>query len=113
MEDKRPAYAAQGITEHRRFAQTGDFHGTWLAEDRLVEGRYEPIPIETLADGTLQGYSAVLDLFIRWDHGELGWHDPTTGQHIVTFDDERNRADAAEARIRELEAELRQRETQD
>ena len=79
MEDKRPAYAAQGITEYRRFAQTGDFHGTWLAGDRLVEGRYEPIPIETLADGTLQGYSAVLDLFIWWDHGELGWHDPATG----------------------------------
>ena len=92
-----------------------------------MEGRYEPVPIETLEDGALQGYSAVLDLFIRWDHGQLGWHDPKTGQHIATFEQERARADneqearmvaeeracAAEARVRELEEELRQRETQD
>ena len=127
VEDKGPAYAALGITEYWRFDQTGDFHGTGLAGDRLVEGQYEPIPIETLEDGALQGYSAVLDLFIRWEHGELRWHDPETGQHIVTFEDERNRADGeraranaeqearmtAEARIRELEEELRQREIQD
>ena len=127
VEKKRPAYAALGIPEYWRFDQTGDFHGTGLAGDRLVEGRYEPIPIETLEDGALQGYSAVLDLFIRWEHGELSWHDPETGQHIATFEQERARADneqearmvaeerayAAEARVRELEAELRQRETQD
>ena len=120
VEGKRPAYAALGIPEYWRFDQTGDFHGTWLAGDQLVEGRYEPIPIETLEDGALQGYSAVLDLFIRWEHGELTWHDPATGQHIVTFEDERNRANAeqearmaAEARVRELEAELRRRETRD
>ena len=54
------------------------------------------------------------------DTPELRWHDPATGQHIVTFDDERNRANAeqearmtAEARVRELEEELRQREIQD
>ena len=120
VEDKRPAYAALGIPEYWRFDQTGDFHGTWLAGDQLVEGRYEPVPIETVAEGVLQGYSTVLDLFIRWEHGELRWHDPATGQHIVTFEDERNRANAeqearmaAEARVRELEEELRQRETQD
>ena len=66
-----------------------------------------------MADGALQGYSAVLNLFIRWEHGELGWHDPETGQHIATFAQEQARADierkarmAAEARVRELEAEL-------
>ena len=120
VEDKSPAYAALGIPEYWRFDQTGNFHGTWLAGDRLVEGRYEPVPIETLEDGALQGYSAVLDLFIRWEHEELRWHDPATGQHIVTFEDERTRANAeqearmaAEARVRELEAELRRRETRD
>ena len=127
VEKKRPAYAALGIPEYWRFDQTGDFHGTGLAGDRLVEGRYEPIPIEAVAEGVLQAYSPVLDLFIRWEHEELRWHDPETGQHIVTFEDERNRADGeraranaeqearmtAEARIRELEEELRQREIQD
>ena len=127
VEGKRPAYATLGIPEYWRFDQTGDFHGTGLAGDRLVEDRYEPIPIETLEDGALQAYSPVLDLFIRWDHGQLGWHDPQTGQHIATFEQERTRADneqearmvaeerayAAEARVRELEAELRRRETRD
>ena len=101
MEDKRPAYAALSIPEYWRFDQTGDFHGTGLAGDRLVEGRYEPVPIETLEDGSLQGYSAVLDLFIRWDHGELGWHDPETGRHILRYSDLQNQVqserDAREA----------------
>ena len=80
------------------------------------------------------GYSATLNLILRWEQGQLGWYDPATEQHIATFDseheariaaeahaeNERARADteraradsehaarvAAEARIRELEARL-------
>ena len=81
-----------------------------LAGDRLVDNQYEPIPIETVEEGVLQGYSTALNLFIRWEHGDLGWHDPETGQHIATFAQERARADTAEARVRELEAELEQRQ---
>ena len=138
VEAKRPAYAALGILEYWRFDQTGDFHETRLAGDRLAGGRYEPITIETVEEGILQGYSRVLNLLIRWEHGELGWHDPETGQHIATFQQERDRADAAEsraaaeqtraaaeqtradaeqtradaaeARVRELEEELRRRQ---
>ena len=127
--DKRPAYAGLGIPEYWRFDETGEFHGTRLAGDRLVDGRYEPVPIETVGEGVLQGHSTVLNLIIRWDHGQLGWHDPETGQHIATFAQERARAEsaavraesaeeqaaterearvAAEARVRELEAELEQ-----
>jgi hypothetical protein len=69
--------------------------------------------IEQAGDQTHQGYSAVLDLHLRWEQGELGWYDPATGRHIVRFDDEREarlaagaRADTTEARLRELEAEL-------
>ena len=106
--DKRPAYAGLGIPEYWRFDETGEFHGTRLAGDRLVDGRYEPVPIEIVGEGVLQGYSTVLNLIIRWDHGQLGWHDPETGQHIVRYEDLEARADAAEARVRELEAELEQ-----
>ena len=96
-----------------------------LAGDRLIDNEYQPIPIEEVAEGVLQGYSAALNLLIRWDQGELEWHDPATGRHITTFTDERAarlRAEAelraeraariaesaaAEARVRQLEAELR------
>ena len=103
---KRAAYAALGIPEYWRFDETREFHGAFLAGDRLAEGGYEPVPIETVGEGVLQGYSRVLNLLIRWEHGQLGWHDPETGQHIATFEQERARADteregrmAAEARV--------------
>ena len=134
---KRVDYARLGILEYWRFDRTGEFHGARLAGERLVEGEYRPIPIAELDDGILQGHSAVLDLNLRWDDGQLAWHDPATGQHIATFDSERSgrlvaedradsersRADderaarlaaeselaAERARTRELEAELRRR----
>ena len=104
---KRRDYEALGIPEYWRFDETGEFHRTRLAGDRLADGEYQPIAIEELADGVLQGYSEVLDLHIRWESGQLRWHDPATGRHIATFQDERTRADNAEARVRELEEELR------
>ena len=115
---KREGYAALGIPEYWRFDDSGGrYHGAPLAGDRLVNGVYEPIPIEQIDAGTYQGYSAELDLFLRWEDGQLGWYDPATGRHIPRFSDERERADAereradqAEARVRELEAELRRRE---
>ena len=113
--DKRDDYAALGIPEYWRFDEAGRFQHTRLAGDRLADGEYQPIPIEELEDGILQGYSEVLNLHIRWESRQLRWHDPATGRHIATFDDERvradserARADSAEARVRELEEELKQ-----
>ena len=93
--EKRAAYAALGIPEYWRFDETGEFHGTRLAGDKLVYGRYEPVPVETVEEGVLQGYSSVLNLAIRWDHGQLGWHEPETGQHIPTFTQQQARAETA------------------
>ena len=95
---KRDDYAALGILEYWRFDETGEFHGTKLAGDRLVDGVYKPIRIDELDDGVLQGYSAALSLILRWGRGQLGWYDPRTEQHIATFDTERTRANAAESR---------------
>ena len=103
--EKRNDYAALGIPEYWRFDETGEFHGTGLAGDRLAADRlYQPIPIERIADGILQGYSRVLNLFLRWENGQFRWHDPETGRQIATFEDER------EARIREQEARIRAEE---
>lgn len=110
-------YAALNILEYWRFDETGRHHGVRLAGDRLVNGEYEPIDIEQVQEGILQGYSAVLNLYIRWEHGQLAWYDPATGRHILTYDDQRERADSererrlrAEARVRELEEQLQRQD---
>lgn len=116
--EKREFYQRLLIPEYWRFDPTGRFHGARLAGDRLVNRRYEPIDIAELAAGVLQGHSEALNVDWRWDHGRLGCHDPATGLHIATFDSEHaarvaaeTRADAAEARIRELEQRLLQRDS--
>ena len=95
---KRDDYAGFGIPEYWRFDETpnGVWHGARLAGDRLVNGVYQPIPIQQISDEILQGYSQVLNLILRWENGELRWHNPQTGQHIATFADVQARADLAE-----------------
>ena len=112
--EKRRYYEELGVAEYWRFDETGEFHGARLGGDILVEGRYEPASIEELDGGILQGYSAVLNLNLRWEDGELVFHDPATDAPIATFESERSarliaesRAEDAESRAAELEAELR------
>ena len=115
---KRDGYAALGIPEYWRFDDSGgQHHGASLAGDRLINGVYQPIPIKRLDAETFQGYSAILDLHLRWEQGRLGWYDPATGRHIIRFSDEREarqeaetRAARAEARVREIEAEIQRRQ---
>ena len=109
---KRVDYAVMGIPEHWRFDETGEYYGARLAGDKLVEGRYEPLPIVELSEGVLEGYIEVLNLNIRWEHGYLGWYDPATGLHIPTFDSERERAEDAEARAEDAEARVRELEAE-
>lgn len=116
VEEKRADYAALGVPEYWRFDETGEHHGTRLSGDRLVEGAYAPIPLEELEDGLFQGYSEVLQLCLRWVAGQLCWYLPAEERYIATLESERARADReqvraelAEARIRELENQIRGR----
>ena len=92
--DEKPAgYAAQGIGEYWTFDETGQHHGVRLSGYRLAGGVYVAIDIEELPDGSLQGYSPTLNLYLRWERGQLVFYDPATGRPIATFNSERERAD--------------------
>ena len=96
--EKRVDYARLGIGEYWRFDEKGRSAEERLAGDRLADGEYVPIEIEELPDGSLQGYSAVLNLHLCWAGGELMFRDPATGEPIATFESERARADTEQAR---------------
>ena len=131
---KRAIYAEYRVAEYWRFDHTGgQYHDTALAGDRLVGDRYEPIPVETGADGIIRGYSAALQLELHWHRGLLRFWDPATREYLPDLTEskaqrdeaERRAQDAetraeeeraarlsAEARVRELEAELNRRQSE-
>ena len=117
---KREIYQSIGVGEYWRFDSTGGRHyGVPMIGERLVNGRYEPFDVVAQADGSVRGYSPTLDLYFTWEPLESGdglvcVHDPATGQRMQPYsemkaraDAERNRADAAEAEVRELKEQLR------
>ena len=75
MGAKKDDYAALGILENRRFDKTGEFHGVNLSGGQLIDGGYQPIPIDELHDGTLQVHSASLNLNLRWEGGDLMFYE--------------------------------------
>ena len=105
---KRVDYAAFGVPEYWRFDPTnGDLYDTGLAGDRLVDGTYQPIDITQTGDTHYQGRSDVLGLDICWEDTQLRWYDPVAQGYLLTFDEADDARQAAEQRVRELEAEVR------
>ena len=116
VEVKPDFYASLGVREYWRFDETGEFHGARLAGDRLVDGQYHPIVVDELPDGELRGYSETLGLYFCWRQGRLDWYDAGAEDYIPSLESEQQRANTerqlrqqAEERVRQLEAELRQR----
>ena len=125
---KRNGYAALGIPEYWRFDPSGGLYhrspslpGAALAGDRLVNGRYEPFPIHRTDDGDYRGYSPALNLELRWESGRLLWFDQVAQLYLPSYDEAidvaegrriaaEEQRDAAEARVRELEEQLRQQQ---
>ncbi len=114
---KRAGYMEYGVQEYWRFDPSGgQYHRQSLAGDRLIGGSYRPIPIEQLGQGILHGRSEALGLDVCWDNGRLRWWDPRSEDYLETHEQtanariaEREARAAAEARVRELEAELERR----
>jgi hypothetical protein len=108
---KRESYAALGITEYWRFDRNPNRNNPGLAGDRLTGGQYQPVAIDALPDGRLRGYIQVLNLIIEWNNGQLEWIDPATDAPILTYADQRDRADWEHlARMQEREARLQAEE---
>ena len=106
---KRDDYAALGIYEYWRFDHTGEHHGAKLAGDRLVDDRYEAIFIESAGEDIEQGYSDALNLYLRWDHGQLVFIDPATNAPILTYEDQAAKAESEKARAESEKAKARAR----
>ena len=105
---KRELYAELGVTEYWRYDPTGgEFYGEPLVGERLVDGEYQRIEMSHESDGRVWGHSDVLNLDLWWDDGELRLWDPVSERWLLSHEEEKERADAAEARLAELEAELR------
>ena len=118
LNEKRELYRSLGISEYWRFdSKNGERYGQIMAGERLVNGVYEPYEVQAGDDGSLKAHSDLLNLDFYWDelHG-FDVLDPETGRTIDVLVNERTarlvaeaRAEAAESRIRELEAELERR----
>ena len=110
---KRDGYARYGVPEYWRFDWTGgDFHDQALAGNRLVNGEYEPILLTTEPDGMIWGRSEVLGLDLCWDDGALRFYDPAAGRYLPDIQAAEARAEAAEAEVRRLREQLRQRQSE-
>ncbi len=112
---KRDIYADYGVAEYWRFDRTGgQYHDQPLSGEHLVNGRYEPLPLNTGADGVIRGYSPVLGLELHWDTGRLRFYDPAAGDYLPDLEEALTQRDAeaaarvaAEALVERLRAQLR------
>ncbi len=100
LNEKRDYYETVGVLEYWLFDRTGEHYGFRLAGFRLGEdGRYHPIVMDVDTADLVQGYSAALNLYLRWEAGELVFYDPATNRPILTYEDQQDRADGAEAEL--------------
>ncbi len=106
---ERDLYAELGVGEYWRYDPTGECFNPPLAGEVLVDGQYRPIPVEEDSSGILRAHSVMLglDICVRPD-GELRLYDPVADEWLRNLDESENAREAAEDRVRQLEALLRQ-----
>ena len=115
VERKPGIYANLGVGEYFLFDPTGEHFTPRLRGYRLVDGAYGRLSAVESIDRTLTLPSEVLGLELRAKGEEIRFHDPETGETLLSHDEEHTarraaevRAGAAEARVAELEARLRE-----
>ena len=114
MERKPGIYAGLGVREYFLFDPWGEHLAPRLQGYRLVDGTYERLPAVESIDRTLTLTSEVLGLELRAKGEEMRFHNPSTGETLLSHGEEhaarREEAAArraAEARVAELEARVR------
>ena len=106
--EKRDIYAEMEVSEYWRYDPTGAFFSPELVGERLVGGEYQPITLETDADGILRGRSDVLGLDICARPGlELRLYDPENGLWLRTHRESEEALLAAEAGRQAADDEVR------
>ena len=106
---KRDTYAKIGVPEYWLYDPTGDYLTPRLQGFRLVGGRYAPIAVR--GDGALTGHSEVLALELRlYPDDRFRFHDPVTGQDLLSLEEAEGRLQESEAAREALETRLRQLE---
>ncbi len=111
---RKPAiYAGLGVREYFLFDPMGAHYTPRLQGYRMVGGAYERLTAVASIDRTLALHSEVLGLDLRTRGEEIRFHDPATGETLLSHSematahrDAEARAAAAEARVAELEARL-------
>ena len=128
VERKPGVYARLGVREYFLFDPTGEHLSPRLQGYHLVDGVYERLPAVESIDRTLTLHSDVLGLELRARDAKMRFHDPVTGQALLSHGEEHAsrqaaelraereatarralvaRAEAAEARVATLEARLK------
>ncbi len=103
---KRATYRRLGVREYWQYDPTGDYLAPPLQGLELIGGRYERLPAEKLADGTLRLESKVLGLEVRQEAEGLRLYDPVTRSYLLSSDEEQQGRLRAEQRW-QLEAAAR------
>ena len=103
---KRATYRRLGVREYWQYDPTGDYLAPPLQGLELIGGRYERLPAEKLADGTLRLQSEVLGLEVRQEAEGLRLYDPVTRSYLLSSDEEQQGRLRAEQRW-QLEAAAR------
>lgn len=100
QESKPQTYAQLGVSEYVQYDPTGDYLKPPLQGLRLVAGTYEPLRVTARPDGTLVLYSAVLELELHVEDGQLHFYAAETGQKLLSHREaEQARRQAERARL--------------
>ena len=123
---KMSIYAGMGVIEYWLFDRSpdGEYYGFRLAGFRLVNGRYEPIPVVEDGPDRLRGYSPTLGLDIRWEydaeleHGVIRFYNPLTEEYLLDYEEsfgalENAQAERDEARTARDNAQAERDEARD